>query len=80
MKIAKLDMKILGEKAVAMALAAHLAKHKKVSSTAKDYIMPGEDHPEAMFMRDLFALTTEEIIDKWFDGSENADDLIYSKK
>lgn len=49
--------------------------HNKVSDTVGDYIIRKED-PNATFIRDLFTLTTKEVIDKWYGGEENALDLL----
>ncbi|MGF9946602.1 hypothetical protein ABEX44_25700 [Priestia megaterium] len=76
MKMQELDYAKLGEKAIRLALASHHANHKKVSSTVKDYVLPSDDHLEAVFLRDLFVLNTEEIIEKWFDGEENANAIL----
>lgn len=56
-------------------LRAHLLGHEKVESTVKDYMIPNQDNKELEYIVDLFTLTTSEIIDKWFDGEDNADDL-----
>jgi hypothetical protein len=77
MKIRDIDYAVLGEKVVRLALASHHANHKKVSSTVKDYILPSEDQLEACFLKDLFVLNTEDIIEKWFDGEDNANDIIF---
>lgn len=76
MKIQEIDYAILGEKVVRLALVSHHANHKKVAYTAKDHVKPNEDQLEATFARDLFVLSTEEIIEKWFDGEENAYEIL----
>lgn len=76
MKFQKLDKERLGDSVFGLALASHSANHKKVLHTVRDYLCPGEGDLEGQFVRDLFVLTTEELIDKWFDGEENASQLI----
>lgn len=49
--------------------------HTRAKDTIKDYIMPGND-VNAMFIKDLFTLTTVEVIDKWYGGEDNAYDLL----
>ncbi|ARA98605.1 MULTISPECIES: hypothetical protein [Anoxybacillaceae] len=72
----KLDKEILGERLLRLPLVSHLAHHKRVQYTVRDYTLPGKNDLEGQFVRDLFTLTTEEIIDKWFGGLENAYELL----
>lgn len=79
MKIQELDTKRIGELLLRVPLASMHAHHKKISSTMKDYILPSENDLEAQYVRDLFVLNTDEIIDKWYDGEESAADLLFKR-
>jgi hypothetical protein len=79
LKIQELDQNRLGQLLSRIPLASMQAHHKKVSSTMRDYILPTEDDLEAQYVRDLFVLTTDEIINKWFDGEESAADLLFRR-
>lgn len=79
MKINDLNPNRLAEVLVRAPLASFHAHHKKIQSTMKDYILPSEDQLEAQFVRDLFVLDTQEIIEKWYGGDESARDLIFRK-
>ncbi|MEK5069736.1 hypothetical protein [Sporosarcina sp. FSL K6-1508] len=72
----KLNKDRIGEMALRLPLASLQANHKRVQYTVKDYISPGENDLEGQFVRDLFVLTTDEIIEKWFDGKDEALNLL----
>jgi hypothetical protein len=72
----KLDRERLGEMVLRLPLSSHHLDHKKVQYTVKDYIIPEKGDLEGQFIRDLFTLSTEEMIHIWFDGSDNANELI----
>ncbi|WP_406944499.1 hypothetical protein ACJA3J_15105 [Halobacillus sp. SY10] len=76
MLISKLDEKRLAQQIARLPLASHQANHKWVRSTVNDYILPSEDNLEGQYIVDLFKLTTPEIIEKWFDGEDNAYELL----
>lgn len=75
-KVQKLNLNKLTDLIIRLPLASLQGHHKKVCDTVKDYVLPNEDQLEMEFTKDLFILNTDEIIDKWFDGKENAYDLL----
>lgn len=50
--------------------------HQKISATMKDYIIPGKNDTELEYVVDLFNLSTEEVIEKWFNGEDSANQLM----
>lgn len=72
----KLDTNKIGEIVLRIPLISYQLHHKRISSTIRDYVFPDDNHLEGQFVRDLFVLTTNELIDKWFDGEEKAAELI----
>ncbi|MEK3822105.1 hypothetical protein MKY20_23770 [Cytobacillus sp. FSL W8-0315] len=76
MLFSKLDREKIGETVLRLPIVSFHAQHKKVQYTVKDYFLPSEDNLEGQFVRDLFIMNTEELIDKWFDGEENAREIM----
>lgn len=72
----RLDKEKLGENLLRLPLVSFHANHKKVQYTVRDYVLPSEDNLEGQFVRDLFTLTTDELIEKWFDGEDNARQIL----
>lgn len=49
-------------------------------SSLKDYVLPSEDNLEGQYLKDLFTLYTDAIIEKWYGGIEEATNLLFSSK
>ncbi|PJI12378.1 hypothetical protein CTV96_09530 [Bacillus altitudinis] len=75
MKIQELDPKKLGEMIMRVPLGSHKLNHKWMKSV-KDYMNPNSDVVESQFIYDLYTLTTEEMIDKWYGGEVSAEELL----
>ncbi|NHN33530.1 hypothetical protein [Paenibacillus agricola] len=78
MKIETLNLEILGATLLRIAPVALKANHKWPKSTLKDYVLP-EEGSEADFVRDLFTMETQAIVDKWYGGDDNAAGFLFSK-
>lgn len=78
MKIKDLNPEILGELLLRVAPVAMQAQHEWPKSTMIDYINPTSEG-EAEFIRDLFTLKTEEIIEKWYGGRDGAAQLLFPR-
>ena len=76
MEIRKLDSEKLGEILLRVPLGSMQAHHKKIQSTINDNFLPGDENLEGQFVRDLFTMDTQEIIDKWYGGSDAARELL----
>ncbi|AUO14702.1 hypothetical protein [Priestia megaterium] len=76
MKFQELDDYKLAQKLLRMPLASMHGDHAYIKSTLEDYIKPSEDDLEGQFVKDLFVLRTDEIIDKWYGGKWEAMNLI----
>ena len=76
MHISQLDKDKLVNKVL---LGPLLANHVQVElkTVYKGYIDVAEDDIEGQFVKDLFMLKREEIIDKWYGGIEGAADLMF---
>lgn len=66
-----LDGDELASVLVRLALASAGMGHQHPRSTILDY-GHAVTSPEALFVRDMFTLTTPEICDRWFGGIDNA--------
>lgn len=80
MKIADLNTEAIAQTLLRVPLVAMHAHHKYPKSTLKDYVVPSEDNLEAQFVKDVFTLTTDEIIEKWYDGQDEAASLLFAQK
>ena len=80
LKIQSLDEKKLFNILLRTPLVSMHAHHKHIKSTLKDYVMPSEDDLEAQYVKDLFTLETDEIIEKWYGGEEAAATLLFNLK
>ncbi|WP_338465118.1 hypothetical protein [Shouchella rhizosphaerae] len=76
MKIKELDTERLYLILIKLPLVSNHANHSWIKSTLKDYVLPGENQLEAQFVKDIFTLKTEEIIEKWYGGDHSAYDLL----
>lgn len=79
MKINELDLERLGAMLLRVAPIAKKAHHKWPKSTLRDYFLP-EVGGEGEFIRDLFVLSTDEIVEKWYDGEAGAMSIIHPPK
>ncbi|WP_142829040.1 hypothetical protein [Planococcus soli] len=58
-------------------LASLQMGHKQVKGTVVDYLDVSNNSVEMEYVVDLFKMTTDELIKKWFDGEEKATDLFF---
>lgn len=76
MKIQQLDGARLAEALLRVPLISCELNHDTVAETATDFIAGDGTNNEAAFIRDLFALDTDAVIEKWYGGDEAARELI----
>lgn len=75
MKITELDYNKLANALLKTPLVSMKLNHKHLSSSLRDYVSP-DAGLEVEYVRDLFTLTTDEIITKWYGGDEKAPELL----
>lgn len=80
MKVQELNAEALAQTLMRVPLVSMQANHKYPKSTLKDYILPSENNLESQFVKDVYTLTTEEIIDKWYNGKTEATSLLFKSK
>lgn len=80
MLVDKLNLEKLGYILKRVPLTSMQANHKKASATVKYDMQPGENDLELQFIKDVFESNTDEVIDKWYNGRENAADLLFGRK
>lgn len=80
MLIDRLNLEKVGDILKRVPLASMQANHKKASSTVKYDMLPGESDLELQFIKDVFEKNTDEVIDKWYNGKENAADLLFGRR
>ena len=71
-KYQQLNMEILGLTLLRIPAITALANHKYPKSTLSHDVLQGEEALEAQFVKDLFTLTNDEIVEKWFGSKLNA--------
>lgn len=74
MKIDSINREKLGSLLIGTCLSANLANHTKVGNVTKEYT--DNKDLEQDFLIDIFNSSTDELIDKWFDGKEAAIQLV----
>lgn len=75
-RVKELNLEVVGAIMLKVAPVSKMANHKWPKSTMRDYIDPNSTG-EAEFVRDLFVLTTDEIVEKWYGGIEGAAKFIH---
>ena len=80
MKFSKLD----DQKLVQVLLLAPVAALQNKQSMVKDAILDmnnsSEDSLEVEYINDLFSLSTDKIIDKWFGGQEDIAGIFFKEE
>lgn len=66
---------LIGIKLKTIPLISMQLGHRKVGETIEYDVVAGKDI-NTMFLSDLFNLTTDEIIEKWYGGEDNARNLL----
>ena len=77
MLIEKLNTDKVAEILLRVPLISMQLNHKHIKSSLRDYVSPGENHLEAQYVKDLFTLVTDEIIEKWYGGKDDAEILLF---
>ncbi|MER2170930.1 MAG: hypothetical protein ABS938_09860 [Psychrobacillus psychrodurans] len=80
MKAEELDFSKVGSRLFGAPLASLQGHHKYLKSTFDDYISVDEDDLEGEFVKDILTLSTPEIIDKWYGGTDEALTFILEAK
>lgn len=80
MEIKKLDKEKVIETLLRVPLISMQLNHKHIKSSLRDYVLPNEDNLEGEYVKDLFTLETDAIIDKWYGGEEEATNLLFRLK
>ncbi|PAD73892.1 hypothetical protein CHH67_18830 [Paenibacillus campinasensis] len=75
-KVKELNLEVLGAMMLKVAPISKQLNHKWPKSTMEAYIDP-DSAGEAEFIRDLFQLTTDEIVEKWYGGMDGAAKFIH---
>lgn len=78
MKISELDKDKVFQILLRTPLVSMQANHKHIKSTLRDYVFPNT--LESEYVKDLFTLETDEIIEKWYGGKEQAGTLLFQLK
>lgn len=76
----KLDKEKVLEALLRVPLISMQLNHKHIMSSLKDYVLSSEDNLEGQYLKDLFTLYTDAIIEKWYGGIEEATNLLFSSK
>ncbi|MFD9627375.1 hypothetical protein [Peribacillus muralis] len=58
-------------------ILANNENHQQIKTTMKEYPITPENSLEIEFVKDLFCLTTVEIIMKWYDGNLDITGLFF---
>lgn len=76
MEIKKLNAEKLANTLLQVPLVSMQLNHKHIKGSLRDYVSPSEENYEGQFVKDLFTLETDQIIEKWYGGKEEARSIL----